>query len=433
MISKENIYAFAYFCAAYHNFQSLNLPLFIAKRIAQNKQASFSKFVLRLATIATALSVTVMVVAVCVVLGFKTKIRDKMFVFWGHAQVTLFQPDPSNMVGDAPFIKDEGLIQKIRKTEGVTAVYPYVLKAAIIKAEKGLEGLKLKGIEPGYPLESSDAIHFEGQPISFSRESYSNDIILSQATLNRLELSIGNAVIVYFFRADQSAPIVRKLNIVGTYHTGMEEVDKTFAFCDAQLLRSVNGWSNLDISAMQIAVKDYRKAEDIAHHIYKEHLNPPQSIATIKDIYPFIFSWLDFQNVNAALILIIMAVVAAINMATGLLIYILERTSMIGILKTLGMSHSNIQRIFLYQAAVIAIKGIIWGNAIGLALCLIQQYYPILQLDETVYYMKAAPVLIDWPSILLIDLGTFVFCVLLMMLPALIVRSINIVQALRFK
>ncbi len=374
-----------------------------------------------------------MIVAVSVVQGFKTKIRDKMFVFWGHAQVTMFNPNPTSLIGDAPFEKDDKLIASIKNTDGVTAVYPFILKASIVKAEKGLEGIKLKGVESSYPLASNDAINFKGEKINFSDSGYSSDLILSETTLNRLELKIGSTVMLVFFNPEQSSPSVRKLKIVGSFHTGMEEVDQGFGICDARLLRTVNQWASNDVSALQVVLKDYQQSEAISEQIYQSYIQPPMSISSIKEIYPFIFSWLDFQNVNAALILVIMAVVAAINMATALLIYILERTPMIGTLKALGMSNWNIQKTFLHQAGRIALKGILWGTAIGLALCFIQQQFQILKLDEEVYYMKAAPIVIDWISVLLINIGTLLFCLLIMLLPALIVRTVKIVNALKFK
>jgi lipoprotein-releasing system permease protein len=411
----------------------LNLPYFLAQKIAQNKQASFSKFILRLATIATTISVAVMIVAICVVQGFKTKIRDKMFVFWGHAQITLFNANPTNLIGDAPFKKDENLLRSIQSHEGVASVHPYILKPTIVKAESALEGLKLKGIDAQYPLSTNDAISFSGKPIAFNPSSPSLQIILSETTLARLALQVGDDVQLVFFKEEQSAPSIRKVKVVGTYHTGIEDVDKNFALCDISLLRQINGWLANDISALQVNVKDYRNAEQVSNSIYKSLIQPPLSIATVQDIYPYLFSWLSFQDVNAALVLIIMAVVAAINMATSLLIYILERTTMVGTLKALGMTNKAIQRVFLYHAARVALRGIFWGTLIGVLLCWIQSRFQLLSLDEEIYYMKAAPIAFNWAYILLVDLATLLFCILIMTLPALIVRKIKIVNALKFK
>lgn len=411
----------------------MNLSYYIAKRISGNKQSTFSKFILRLATIATALSVTVMIIAISVVHGFKTKIREKMFVFWGHAQVSMFSANPSSLIGDAPFPKDEQLIREIRSVNGVESVYPFILKPAIIKAEKGLEGIKLKGVESAYPLQSSDAIQFSGKAIQFTDSGYSSDLILSQSTMNRLNLAVGDAVFLVFFNPEQGNPTVRKLKVAGSFHTGMEEVDQGFGLCDINLLRSVNRWGDRDISALQIGLKDYRQSEPISEQIYQDYLQPPMSVSTIKEIYPYIFSWLDFQNTNAALILVIMGVVAAINMATALLIYILERTQMVGTLKALGMQNRQIRQVFLYHAARVTLKGILWGTLAGVLLCWLQLQFGLIRLDESVYYMKTAPVSLNFLYIFGVALGTLAFCSLIMLLPALMVRKIKIVRALKFK
>lgn len=411
----------------------MNLSYYIARRISGNKQSTFSKFILRLATIATALSVTVMIIAISVVHGFKTKIREKMFVFWGHAQVSMFSANPSSLIGDAPFPKDEQLIKEIRSVNGVESVYPFILKPAIVKAEKGLEGIKLKGIESAYPLRSSDAIQFSGKPIQFTDSGYSSDLILSQSTMNRLNLAVGDAVFLVFFNPEQGNPSVRKLRVAGSFHTGMEEVDQGFGLCDINLLRSVNRWGDRDISALQIGLKDYRQSDQISEQIYQDYLQPPMSVSTIKEIYPYIFSWLDFQNTNAALILVIMGVVAAINMATALLIYILERTQMVGTLKALGMQNRQIRQVFLYHAARVTLKGILWGTLAGVLLCWLQLQFGLIRLDESVYYMKTAPVSLNFLYISLVALGTLGFCSLIMLLPALMVRKIKIVRALKFK
>lgn len=411
----------------------MNLAYYIAKQISGNKQSTFSKFILRLATIATALSVTVMIIAISVVDGFKTKIREKMFVFWGHAQVTMFSASPTSLIGDAPFLKDDQLIRDIKSVQGVQAVYPFILKPAIVKAEKGLEGIKLKGIESGYPLASSDAIRFEGQPIRFADSAYSSDLILSQSTMQRLNLNIGDPVFLVFFNPEQGNPSVRKLKVAGSFHTGMEEVDQGFGLCDIRLLRSVNHWSERDISALQVSLKDYRQSEAVSATIYQDLLQPPMSVSTIKEIYPYIFAWLDFQNTNAALILVIMAVVAAINMATALLIYILERTQMVGTLKALGMQNRQIRQVFLYHAARVTLKGILWGTFFGVLLCWLQLQFSLVKLDESVYYMKTAPVSINGFYILLVALGTLLFCSIIMLLPALMVKKIKIINALKFR
>jgi lipoprotein-releasing system permease protein len=213
----------------------------------------------------------------------------------------------------------------------------------------------------------------------------------------------------------------------------MEEIDNTFSFCDIRLLRRISNWDSNAINGYQISISDYSEADTVAEHIYQKYLDPPMSRTTMQELYPNIFNWLGLMNTNAYIILAIMAIVAVINMATALLIFIMERTNMIGTLKALGMASQSMQKIFLYHAATVAFKGIFIGTVFGVGLCLLQYHTHFITMDESAYYMQYAPVkLIPW-HVVLIDLGTMVFCTAIMLLPALMVKSISIVKALRFK
>lgn len=356
-----------------------------------------------------------------------------MFVFWGHVQISLFNPNPASLIGSEPIKMDKDLLEKMRNEEGVISVSPYIIKPAIIKSTSTLDGIKLKGVTPDYNFTSSNAISFDGAGINFKDTAYAKDIILSSSTLNRIKTKVGDSVLMVFFNPENSGPSVRKLRVAGTYHTGMEEIDKSFAICDARLLQRIAGWESNDISAYQISVTDYQYADKIGQDIYQKYLQPPMNNSSMSDIYPFIFAWLDFQNVNTRIILIIMGIVAAVNMATALLIFILERTTMIGTLKALGMRNNKIQSIFGFHAARVALKGILWGTLLGVGICLLQQYTHIIKLNEETYYMKTAPIELNLWHVLLIDIGTLVFCTLIMLIPSLIVRSVNIVSAIKFK
>lgn len=411
----------------------MNLPFFIARRIASNRRASFSRFIIRLATLATTLSVAVMIIAVAVVFGFKETIKDKMFVFWGHIQIAPFNPNPSTIISPYPIAYDHALLQRIRKEPGVKAVYPFAVKAGILNTGTLMEGIKLKGVDEHYDWESSNAITFSGGRPDFSDSSYARQIVLSQTTLDKLNLKTGDTVVLYFIDPGQERPRIRKLRVCGTFHTGMEEIDNNFCFCDIRLLRRVSNWDANAINGYQVSIGDYRLSETIADRIYQKYLDPPMNRTTMQELYPNIFNWLELMNTNAYIILIIMAVVAVINMSTALLIFIMERTNMIGTLKALGMPSGQLQRIFLYHAGTVALKGIVWGTILGTGFCLLQQYTHFIGMDESAYYMQYAPVkLVSW-HVLLIDAGTLAFCLLVMLLPVLMVKSISIVKALRFK
>lgn len=411
----------------------MNLSFFIARRIAAQRKASFSRFIIRLATIATTLSVAIMIVAVAVVLGFKETIKDKMFVFWGHIQIAPFNPNPSSILSPTPFDSDTTLLLQIRREPGVRSAYPFAVKAGILNAGTVMEGIRLKGVDKDYDWKSNEDIRFTGRIPDFNDSSYAHDIVLSQSTLDKINGKIGDTVLMYFIDPEQSVPRFRKLQICGTFHTGMEEVDKSFCLCDIRLLRRVSNWDARAINGYQVAIADYRMSDTIAERIYHKYLNPPMSRTTMKELYPNIFNWLELMNTNAYIILAIMAVVAVINMSTALLIFIMERTNMIGTLKALGMPSGKMQQIFLYHAANVSLKGVLAGTVLGVGFCLLQQHTHFIKMDESAYYMDYAPVkLVAW-QVLLIDAGTLLFSVLVMLLPALMVRSINIVKALRFK
>lgn len=411
----------------------MNLSFLIARRIASNRKASFSRFIIRLATLATSLSVAIMIIAVAVVFGFKETIKDKMFIFWGHIQIAPFNPNPSTIITPNPFRYDPALLQKIKGEPGVRAAYPFAVKAAILNTDRIMEGIKFKGVDQSYSWKSDLAIHFSGKPPDFSDTGYARQIVLSQSTMDKLDLKTGDTVLANFIDPEQAFPRRRKLQVSGTYHTGMDEIDQNFAFCDIRLLRRVSNWKDDDINGYQVSISDYRQSDTIADRIYYKYLNPPITRTTMQELYPNIFNWLGLMNTNAYIILVIMAVVAVINMATALLIFIMERTNMIGTLKALGMSSGKMQQIFLYHAAQVALKGILIGTLMGVGFCLLQQYTHFITMDESAYYMQYAPVkLVGW-HVVLIDVCTLAFCLLVMLLPALMIKSISIVKALRFK
>jgi len=411
----------------------LHLSYFIAKRIARNRKASFSRFIIRLATLATTLSVAVMIVAVALVNGFKDTIEQKMFVFWGHFHVVPFNPNPASIITPEPIDLDNTLVRKIASVKGVGAIFPFAVKPAILNANGIIEGIKLKGIDSGYPMSSDGIVRFSGNKITFSDPAYSSQIILSANTAQRLKTKSGDSVLVYFVDPGQDLPRIRKLQVAGIYQTGVEDIDKSFALCDIRLIRRISNWDSNAINGYQVSVSNYKEANAIAEKTYRDYLDPPMTRETLDDIYPNIFSWLEAQNLNTQVLLAIMAIVAVINIATGLLIFILERTNMIGTLKALGMSNGSIQRIFLYQSLYVSFKGIVGGTLLGVALCLLQHYTHFVSLDEATYSVSYAPVAITWWQILLIDAGTLAFCLLVMTLPSLMARSISIVKAIRFK
>ncbi len=411
----------------------MNLPALISARISGNKASSFSRLITKLAIVATALSVAVMIVSMAVVQGFKDNIYNKMFVFWGHFHVALANPNPSSVIAAEPMADDAQLKATLLKDKDVVALYPFAVKPAIINDNNIVEGIKLKGVDKTYPFKSDESIEFKGKALSFLQEGYAQEIILSNAIMQKLKKQIGESVLIYFINSGQDAPSVRKLKIVGTYKTGVDEIDRSFALCDINLIRKVSQWDSNAINGYQIFIDDFKKTDSIAYRVYQDYLEPPLTYNTIGEIYPDIQNWLALIDVNTNVIMLIMSIVAIINMATALLIFILERTNMIGILKSMGMSNGKLWRIFLYHSFRVLLIGVSIGALVGIAFCALQYFTHFIKLGESTYYVPYVPVRLLWWHVLGIVVGTIILSIFTLMIPALLVRSINVVKALRFK
>jgi len=409
----------------------LNLPYFIARRYLLKQKGTFSSFIIRLAIIATAISVAVMVLAVAFITGFKYEVREKLFSFWGHVHINEYNPNPSNLVSPEPIRIDEALLKNVAALPHVKQVIPYALRPAILHAHGMMEGIKLKGVNADYDFIRK--IHLKGNKINFSDTAYSKRILLSQTTANRLSLKPGDELQLYFLEPGSSVPRIRKVKLAGIYHTGMDEVDREFGLCDLRLLQRINNWSPSDINGYQIDLDHAKFSDTIANKVFDDYLEAPLTTNTMATIYPNIFDWLQLQDINAQIVLVIMAIVAIINLAVALLILIVEKARMVGLLKALGMLPSTMQQIFLYHAGLIAFAGILSGNILGLGLCFLQKQTGFIKLSEATYYVSQVPVRINWWYILLIDAATLLLCLLCMWLPSLYIRRIQPARVLQFK
>ena len=375
-----------------------------------------------------------MIIALAVVQGFKDTIKDKTFVFWGHFHVAANNPNQNLLISAQPFEKSEEFENNISALKEVENILPYATGSALIAAGPTNEGIKVKGVTNQYFNENqNNTIHYTGGKINFNTESYSRQIILSQTTLNKIDKQIGDSIILYLLDPEQTSPRVRKLEIVGTYHVGIDEIDKNFALCDIRLLQHLYRWNSNQINGYQITLYDYMLADTVAEKVYMNYLEHPLHTVNITDIYAEIFQWLELQDLNTQIILTIMAFVAVVNMITALLIFILERNNMIGVLKTLGMPNGAIRKIFLYHFSWIILKGILLGTLIGIGLCLLQQHFHLLKIDESVYYMSEVPIKILPIHIIGVIIGTFVFCIFILAIPTWIIKKVNIVKAINFK
>ncbi len=394
------------------------------------QKGRFSAFIVRLAIVATALSVAAMIASIAMISGFKHEIRDKLFSYWGHIIITPYSPSNASIISPDPIANDVKLTAAIADLEEVASIVPFAVRPAIVNANKQMEGIQLKGVDNLYDFESINTVS-----IDFSDSNYSKEIILSETTLDRLNLKKGDDVLLYFLEKKAEYPRIRKVKIAGTFRTGMDDIDRRNAICDIRLLQNINQWQEHEVNGYQLTLKDESIADTVANRIFYQMLPSDSRLypQTMQEIFPAIYDWLSLQDVNAVIALIIMAFVAIIDMIAALLILIVEQARLVGVLKTLGMTEGSLRKVFLYHASYIGIAGILLGNIIGIGLCVLQQQTGFLKLSEATYYMQYVPVRLVWWHPVLISLATLLICIVCMLLPTLYIKRILPAKVLQFK
>ena len=431
----------------------MNLPFFIARRIAFSGGKNFSRIIIRIATVAVALSVAVMIAATALIAGFKSEISRKIFEFWGHIHISdtsyslSFEPMPIER--DQPFYPsldtvkgiwynapetflgyETGREVEVKTRSGIRHIQAFAHKPGIIRTKTAMEGIILKGVGKDFDWGNLKPYLLEGQPIGMG-DSVSRDIIISRQTADRLQVGVGDKFIVHFVKAGEQ--LRRRFQICGIYKTGLEEYDRKFALCDLRQTQELLGWTENEVAGFEIWLDDLRDLDVYNDYIYSEVLPPELLCTTIRSKFPAIFEWLALQDLNEIVILGLMLAVAIINMITALLVLVLERSTMIGVLKALGETNRRIRRIFLYYAAVITLTGMFWGNLLGLGFCFLQDTFHFIELNEADYYLSYAPVKINWLAVAGVNIGTLVVTVLFLVLPSFLVSKIAPVKAIQFK
>lgn len=374
-----------------------------------------------------------MIVTVSFVNGFQKTIAEKVFSFWGHIRVQQYQPDKAFIAEETPIKKSDTVEMILRKTPAVKEFHPFATLSVVVEKNREIEGVLFKGIDRNYDSSRMKQFIRQGRWLNFLNDSlYSKEIILSEPVANSLQIKLNDTITVYFISSAEQKASYRKLVVCGIYKTGIDEYDKLFAIGDIKLIRRLNNWQPDDIGGYEVFLKDYKDLDTVSQQI---NYQIPADLASrsIREIYPNIFDWLNVQDVNRNVVFIIMSIVAVINLITCLLILVLERTKMIGILKAVGAKNFSLQKIFLYQATWIAVMGVLIGFAAGIGLCLLQQQFGIITLNEANYYVHVAPVQIIWWQVLLICAATVVICFVALIIPTLFVRKIYPVQAIQFR
>ncbi|MEZ5055049.1 MAG: ABC transporter permease [Chitinophagales bacterium] len=410
----------------------MNLELFIAKRLALGDKKSFSRFIIRIAIVAISLSVAVMIISSCMVSGFSKEIKERIFGFWGEIHITNFENSES--FESTPIKKGQVLIEKIKLSNDVKNIAPFIIKAGILKTENEMDGIVLKGVDVSYDWKTIQAFIKDGNGIKYKSDSTSSkEILISQSTAKKLNLKVGDKVIVYFIQKELSAPIGRKLKVSGIFQTGLEEYDQQYALVDIQLLRQLNQWQTDEVAGYEVRLHDMKKMDAFKDSIYYKYIDQKVNAQTMRDINRNIFEWLDLTRVSGYMILAFAFLIAVLNMVTALIILIIDRTNMIGILKSLGASNKSITKVFVYNAAYIILNGLFWGNVMGLGICILQQHFGFIKMNQENYYLSEAPVYFNLLSILLINVGTLLICTFIMLLPTRLISKISPIKAIRFE
>lgn len=412
----------------------MKLTFFIAKRIAKAKKKSFSRFIMRISIIATTVSVASMIIAISFINGFQEVIAEKIFGFWGHVRVMHYEPVKATMAEEVPIIGTDSILNQLKNHSNVKHVSAYATRSAILNANGTIEGVLLKGVSKDYPFDKLDRFLIKGKwPSSKEGDSVAGDnIVISTYTASQLNTDIGKSILIYFIQDDGSPPRARKLKITGIFRTGIDVYDKVYALTELQLIQRMNGWNSNEIGGYEIDFMAPEKMDRSVEDIFAT-LPSGWNALTLKELSPEIFDWLKLQNTNKYILIVLMTVVAIINLITCLIILLIERTRMIALLKALGSNDGTIQKIFILYGSRIAVRGIFFGILLGLGICLIQKYTEFIQLNEEVYYVKSAPVSIDYRQVILIAAGTLILSALMLIIPSYVSRKIHPARALVFK
>ncbi len=413
----------------------MNLPYFIAERLIKGRKAetSFSRPINVIAITGIALGLAVMILAVSILTGFKKEIRDKVVGFGSHIQVMNF--DSNISYETTPVSDTQEFIPKIKQIPGIRHLEVFATKAGIIKTEEEIQGVLLKGIGSDFDWSYFAGNMIDGSVFNVTDTVRTDKVIISKKISEMLRVKTGDTIKMLFV---QKPPRMRSFIISGIYETSLEEFDKIYVFCDIAHIKRLNGWEDDQVSGFEIFIDDFDKLDEMTGAVrdaigYKIAEDDTKfKVTNIRTRYPQIFDWLNFQDVNVIIIIILMLVVAGFNMISGLLILILEKTNMIGILKALGSDDKTVRKVFLYQAAYLIAKGLFWGNLIGIGLAFLQLKTGIISLDPSSYYIKTMPVNLELIHIILLNAGTMAAIVVMLLVPSQLTSRITPVKAIKY-
>lgn len=410
----------------------MNFELFIAKRIIAGKKykSSISSPIIKIAITAIALGITIMLISVATASGLQRKIRDKMAGFKGHIQIVNYDINFSD-VSTNPLNKNQDFYPNFENIEGIKNIQVYANKAGILRTDESFEGVVFKGVSSDYDWSFFQDFLVEGNLPNFDQPR-NKEVMLSKTIANRLQLNLNDTILAAFLKTQNSKlPSNRNYKIVGLFDTGFAQFDNSMMIGDIREVQNLNKWEADEIGGFEVLIEDFDDMNRIETEIY----NTIDATLTTKSIisqYLNVFEWIKLFDNNVWTIIIIMIIIAGINMITALLVLILERVQLIGMLKALGANNTSIRKVFLYNAAYLILRGLFWGNIIGLSILGLQYFFEVITLNPETYYVNVMPVYISFSAIVLLNLGTLVLCFLMLLIPSYIITKIDPSKSIKF-
>lgn len=410
----------------------MNYELFIARKIlngtgSDEANQSGTQAILKFSIFGVALGVALMVLSIAVVTGFQKEIQSKVVGFGSHIQITEFNyEDPLHFKA---IEKKQPFYEQVKNDPDIRSIQTYALKEGIIKTKDNISGVIAKGIDIDFNWTFFRKNLEEGTLFTVKDSAKSNAVIISRDIAKTMDLTIGDPLLIIFIHNGKSRP--RKFTIQGIYNTGMQQFDKAYVLIDIKHIQRINGWSKNQVSGFEILLHDYADLFRINEILYNK-IPHELNTTTINQQYPEIFGWLELQDMNVVVIIVLLTLVSGITMITALLILILEKTNMIGILKASGARNGNIRKIFLYTASSLVLRGLFWGNLIGLSVAFLQLKFNLIALDEASYYIDHVPINIEFMHVLILNVTTFILCMLMLIIPAAIISNISPSKSIKF-
>ncbi len=410
----------------------MNYELFIAKRIIAGKEYknSISSPIIKIAIVAISLGMAIMLISVAVTSGFKQKIREKVAGFKGHVQITNYDNNNSDVSTVALDINQD-FYPNFSSIKGIKKVQPYINKGGIIRTATDFQGIVLKGVNKDYDFSFFENYLIEGRLPNFNQKR-NKEILISKSIIDRLQLKLNDTIQTWFQTKSATKFKMRKPVIVGVYDTGFEQFDTTILLGDLKEVQRINKWKENEVGGFEVVLNNFDSLELKGLQI-EEEVTPLLKTNTILGSFSNLFEWLKLFDNNVIFIIVIMIVIASINMITALLVLILERVQMIGVLKALGSTNRGIQKVFLYNATYLILKGLFYGNIIGLGILFIQRYFNVITLNPATYYVSTVPVQINILPLLLLNIGTLLLCLLMLIIPSMLVAKIHPSKSIKFE